>query len=44
MIINYINKTNNFLTKYEKMLEILNRFKTKSNFFEHNLSSTFKRY
>ena len=29
---NHINKMNNFLTKYEKILEILKQFETKSNF------------
>ena len=32
MITNHINKMNNFLTKYEKILDILKQFETKSNF------------
>ena len=32
MITSQINRMNNFITKYEKILEILKQFETKSNF------------
>ena len=32
MTTNHINKMNNFLTKYEKILDMLKKFETKSNF------------
>ncbi|VBB43711.1 transposase (fragment) [uncultured Paludibacter sp.] len=32
MIIKNINNTNNFIAKYEKILEILKQFEAKSNF------------